>query len=285
MPLISVITAAHWSTADYIEEAMESLRSQVLPPGWNLEWIVQEDGANPSLGDKLRRWDAVSYAANGRQLGIAFTRNLALSRAAGVLTQTLDADDLLLPGALAALIPLFAAHPIQWAVGQAEDLMPDGTRKGFKTPLPFGVLSAGKVNKWAADDGGNWPIHCAGLLMRTEALRALGGWAGLPHDEDIGMFAALSELSDGYHSDELTWLYRQHPGQVTRRGQADLSEVCRRIALQRAQAIRLSGLCLPPVTLGFSEEAEISGEVTIGPAFKRQVDLPGLPSRQSSKND
>ena len=37
------------------------------------------------------------------------------------------------------------------------------------------------------------------------------------------MFAALSELSDGYHSDELTWLYRQHPGQVTRRGQADLS--------------------------------------------------------------
>ena len=80
MPLISVITAAHWSTADYIEEAMESLRGQVLPPGWNLEWIVQEDGANPSLGDKLRRWDAVSYAANGRQLGIAFTRNLALSR-------------------------------------------------------------------------------------------------------------------------------------------------------------------------------------------------------------
>ena len=38
------------------------------------------------------------------------------------------------------------------------------------------------------------------------------------------MFAALSELSDGYHSDELTWLYRQHPGQVTRRGRADLSE-------------------------------------------------------------
>lgn len=273
MPLISVLTAAHWSTADYIEEAMESLRNQALPPGWDLEWIVQEDGANPSLGDKLRRWDAVSYAANGRQLGIAFTRNLALSRASGVLTQTLDADDLLLPGALAALIPLFAAHPIQWAVGQADDLMPDGTRKGFKTPLPFGVLSAGKVNKWAADDGGNWPIHCAALLMRTTALRAVGGWAGLPHDEDIGMFAALSELSDGYHHDELTWLYRQHPGQVTKSEQADLSEICRRIALQRAQAIRLSGLSLPPTPLGFGEETEISDGAAVAPAFKRQLDL------------
>ena len=98
------------------------------------------------------------------------------------------------------------------------------------------------------------------------------------------MFAALSELSDGYHSDELTWLYRQHPGQATKRGQADLSEVCRRIALQRAQAVRLSGLCLRPAALGFSEEAESPAEVAIGPAFKRQVDLPSLPSRRSSKN-
>jgi glycosyltransferase involved in cell wall biosynthesis len=272
MPLISVLTAAHSSTADFIEEAMESLRSQSLPDGWDLEWIVQEDGADPALGDKLRRWDAVSYAANGRQLGIAPTRNLALSRASGVLVQALDADDLLLPGALAMLIPLFGGHPIQWAIGQADDLMPDGTRQGFKTPLPFGVLAAGEVNRWAAEDGGNWPIHCAALIMRMTGLRALGGWAGVPYDDDIGMFAALSELSDGYHHDALTWLYRQHPGQVTRTAQAGLSEECRRVALQRAQAIRLSGLTLPPAPTGFGGETDCSTDVAIGAAFKRQLD-------------
>ena len=144
MPLISVITAAHWSTADYIEEAMESLRGQVLPPGWNLEWIVQEDGANPSLGDKLRRWDAVSYAANGRQLGIAFTWNLALSRAAGVLTQTLDADDLLLPGALAALIPLFAADP---SSGQSARPRTDAGR------YPEGLQDAAAVRRALCGQG------------------------------------------------------------------------------------------------------------------------------------
>ena len=271
MPLISVVTAAHWSTADYIEETMESLRGQALPAGWDLEWVVQEDGANPSVGDKLRHWDAVSYAANGRQLGIAPTRNLALSRAAGVLTQALDADDLLLPGALATLIPLFADHRIQWAVGQADDLMPDGTRQSFKTPVPFGVLLAGQVNRWAAEDGGNWPIHCAALLMRTAALRSLGGWAGLPYDDDIGMFAALSELSDGYHHGDLTWLYRQHPGQITKTAQADLSEVCRRAALQRAQAVRLSGLSLAPAPLGFGQGVGTSAHVAVGAASKRQL--------------
>src|SRR5262249_28960334 len=237
MPLISVLTAAHSSTADFIEEAMESLRGQALPDGWDLEWIVQEDGVNPSLGDKLCRWDAVNYAANTRQLGIAPTRNLALARVSGVLTQVLDADDLLLPGAFTTLIPLFENNRIQWAVGQADDLMPDGSRQGFKTPLPFGVFPAGTVNRWAADDGGNWPIHCAALLMRTAALRAIGGWAGVPYDDDIVMFSALSEMSDGYHHEALTWLYRQHPGQVTRTAQADLSEACRRIALQRVRAI------------------------------------------------
>jgi glycosyltransferase involved in cell wall biosynthesis len=274
MPLISVLTAAHWSTADYIDEAMDSLHSQALPSGWDLEWIVQEDGPEPSLGAKLRRWDAVSYAANGRQLGIASTRNLALSRASGVLTQNLDADDLLLPGALRTLIPLFASHRIGWAIGQADDLMPDGTRKGFKTPLPFGVFPAGEVNRWAAEDGGNWPIHCAALLMRTTALRAVGGWAGLPVDEDIGMFAALSELLDGYHHDELTWLYRQHPGQITKTSNADdLSEACRAICLQRAQAIRLASLSLAPAPLGFGTGVDPSAKVAIGPAFKRQLGL------------
>jgi hypothetical protein len=112
-----------------------------------------------------------------------------------VLVQVLDHDDVLMPNVFTILVPLFDEHRIQWAIGQADDLMPDGTRKKFRTPIPLGVLKAGQVNKWAADDGGNWPIHCASLLMRTTVLRVLGGWAGLPYDDDISMFAALSELA------------------------------------------------------------------------------------------
>jgi hypothetical protein len=77
--------------------------------------------------------------------------------------------------------------------------------------LPFGRVSAGVANAWAARHGGNWSIHCADLMYRTASVRALGGWAGTPSDDDIVMFAALSEVTDGWFDEALTWLYRQHP--------------------------------------------------------------------------
>ena len=110
--------------------------------------------------------------------------------------------------------------------------------------------------------GGNWPIHCAGLVMRTSSLRAVGGYAGLPFDDDIAMFAALSEATDGWWDERHTWLYRQHPGQTTRDDRwAKWSEACRRIALQRAQAVRHSGMALASVEVN-------THDVEVGKASK-----------------
>jgi hypothetical protein len=33
----------------------------------------------------------------------------------------------------------------------------------------------------------------AALMMRTQALRALGGWTGIPCDDEVATFAALSQ--------------------------------------------------------------------------------------------
>lgn len=75
-------------------------------------------------------------------------------------------------------------------------------------------------------------------MMRTEVLRALGGWAAAPIDEDIIMFAALSELAPGYNDPAVTWLYRLHDRQ-THRTQTSrlLSQAERLIALQRVRAL------------------------------------------------
>ena len=108
MPLISVITAAYAPTADYIEETAESIKAQELPPGWDLEWVVQEDGDSPRLSGFFDRLPFARYASNGRRYPTALTRNLALSRASGVLMQALDQDDVLLPGAMTTLIPRFS---------------------------------------------------------------------------------------------------------------------------------------------------------------------------------
>lgn len=270
MPLISVITAVYGPTAKYIAETMVSIKSQALPEGWELEWVVQEDGPNPSLGDELRAVENVRYDANGAQLGIALTRNLALSRASGALIQALDADDLLLPGALETLIPTFTDQ-IHWAIGQADDLLPDGSRKAYESAIPFGVLPAGSVNTWAVEHGGNWPIHGAALLMRATSLRALGGWTGIPYDDELATFAALSEIADGYHHSALTWLYRHHAEQTHRTDASrSRSAACRRIALQRAQAVRVAGMDFTCSFLDLEGDQSSITNVEVGPALKEE---------------
>lgn len=245
MPRLSIITAAYAPSALYIETTASSIGGQELPAGWDLEWVVQEDGDRPSLEALLERLPFMRYAANGIQLGVAMTRNLALSRASGTLIQLLDHDDVLLQGALAKLIRHFDDPSIHWAIGQADDLTPDGARLEFKSALPYGRIQAGSVNDWAIEHGGNWPIHCAALTLRTATVRSLGGWAASPADDDISMFAALSEISDGMNDPELTWLYRQHAQQAHKSiGWRLQSETGRRIALQRVAAIRLSQLAV-----------------------------------------
>jgi hypothetical protein len=102
----------------------------------------------------------------------------------GGLVQTLDHDDILLPNTAETLIPRFSEYPIGWAIGQTDDLLPDGTRQQHTPAVPFGLTPAGAMNRCTAGHDGNWPIHCAALMMRTESLRAPGGRTGIPYDAE-----------------------------------------------------------------------------------------------------
>ena len=139
MPLLSVLTAVHAGAATFLAEAGASALDQELPDGWDLEWIVQEDGA---LSDAVRDAlpdddDRVKHAANGEHLGTATTRNFGLARLQGRYVQNLDADDLLLPGALTRIVTSIEEHDgLHWAFGQADDLMPDGRRVSFEPWIP-----------------------------------------------------------------------------------------------------------------------------------------------------
>jgi glycosyltransferase involved in cell wall biosynthesis len=273
MPLISILTAAHAPSARYLEATIAGVQDQVLPAGWELEWLIQEDGAEPRLADRLAGLSRVRYRANGGQLGVAATRNAALSRAAGDLVQLLDHDDVLLPGALATLISAFDTRSVHWAIGQADDLLPDGSRKEYQSALPYGLVPTGAVNAWALAHEGNWPIHCAGLMMRTASLHALGGWAGVPADDDTAMFAALSQITDGINDPAVTWLYRHHPDQAHRTATwRSRSTDGRRFALQRAAAIKVANLRFDLDAPLNGSQADVAA-VHVGPAAKEQAGL------------
>jgi glycosyltransferase involved in cell wall biosynthesis len=269
---ISIITAAYAPLADYFAETIRSVSEQELPGRWELEWLIQEDGEVPHLAGVVAGVPNVRYSANKAHTGIAATRNLALTRATGDVVQVLDHDDILLPGALAQLLPRFDDTSITWVVGQADDLLPDGSRREYESALPFGVVPAGAVNTWAMDHNGNWPIHCAGLLLRTHLVRAFGGWGGTPVDDDIIMFSALSECLDGYNDPATTWLYRIHKRQTSKSATwRERSNDGRRIALQRVDAIRTVGIKLT----GDLTSLKAPTPVHVGPAAKDDAD--GLP--------
>jgi glycosyltransferase involved in cell wall biosynthesis len=215
MPLLSVLTAAHGRRAELLAAAGESVAVQQLPAGWELEWVVQEDGVAPELGRVAKQFPFARYEATGEQLGIALTRNIALARVDGELVHVLDSDDLLLPDALAVAIRAFDEHPdVHWVAAQADDLLPDGTRLAFDLQFPTGYTPAGALNA-VVDASGEMPIHCAGVTARTDIVRALGGWVANPRSEDSALMVAVAELTPGYVTPEVTWLHRWHPAQTT----------------------------------------------------------------------
>lgn len=245
MPLISVVTPVHPGRRDLLAETAASVAAQVLPAGWDLEWLVQEDGGRTDLTEAVSTYPFAAYESHRAQLGPAASRNLALSRARGDFLHVLDSDDLLLPHALATAIAAFSEYPaIHWVIGQADDLLPDGSRKAFPPPIEPGFIPRSSISEFVLA-GEQLPVQTAGLTARTESVRALGGWAAHPISEDTLMFVALAELTDGYFTPEVTWLYRKHEGQITQ-GVDWRHERWRTgiVEAQRVTAIRASGLCL-----------------------------------------
>ena len=53
VPLISVVTPVHPGRGDLLAETAASVAGQVLPAGWDLEWLVQEDGGRTDLAEAV----------------------------------------------------------------------------------------------------------------------------------------------------------------------------------------------------------------------------------------
>jgi glycosyltransferase involved in cell wall biosynthesis len=215
VPLVSVLTSGYSPTAQFLEECWRSLTAQEGLGGWEWEWVLQEDGNPPCLHTRLPDDPRISYAANGERFGIAATRNLALSRARGDVVQVLDQDDLLMPTALGTLVDALARHPdCAWSAGDADDLHADGERERIRSPLAPGRVAPGTLTRiWK--ETGAYPIHCAGVMLRIEVARALGGWFASARCEDVCLVSAVSTLFAGAYVPETTFLYRRWGGQTT----------------------------------------------------------------------
>jgi glycosyltransferase involved in cell wall biosynthesis len=106
-PTFSVVVAAY-QVADVIGEALDSIRSQTLPP---LEVIVCDDGSTDGLEEALAPHRSEIVFVQKENGGEASAKNAAAARARGDFVAILDADDVYLPGRLEALSELAQVRP------------------------------------------------------------------------------------------------------------------------------------------------------------------------------
>src|SRR5581483_3810690 len=239
--VISIITAAHQRSVPYLLDAYESLIAQELPAGWCWEWLLQEDGRSGAVAAAVPDDPRISIGS-ARPGGPAVTRTMAMARATGALVRNLDADDKLLPGAIARDITVLTQRPtVGWTTSRLLNWLPDGTIARWRHPNPDeGVLARGAILESWRSNGWFLPIHAVTLCIRRSLLFALGGWMALPCAEDTGLLIAASVAADGYFINEPSLLYRNHPHQMT--AQADhldgLDADRRHLIAARADALR-----------------------------------------------
>jgi glycosyltransferase involved in cell wall biosynthesis len=203
--------------ARYLSELHASLDAQA---GVDWTWVVQLDGG-PSLLRRIPRAiradPRVALEANGAWLGQAVTRNLALARVDAPLLQTVDADDLLLPGALAAGASALMREPdLALAFGRTLDLTAEGRRVPGKNLYPPGLIPPTVLERdWERRDG-SCSIVVASAMWRTACVRAYGGWAATVAGTDVLLLLAVASVHPARCLDVDTYVYRIHPGQVHR---------------------------------------------------------------------
>lgn len=212
--VLSVLTALGPDVADHVAETAESVVAQRLPRGVDLEWIVCVDGPRGAVDLDLPDDPRIQVVHAGRPGGPGLCRNVAATHSTGSVLRNLDADDVLLPGALAADVHTLSDPRYGWCTSEALDLFPDGTTRAFASGRGDRDILRGEiVEQWRRSE--TLDVHVSTLAVRRRLFWAAGGYTALPRSEDVALLARLSAQSVGRHRAEPGLLYRKWPGQIT----------------------------------------------------------------------
>lgn len=240
MTVFSLITPVYRPVPEHLAAAAESVFAQELPDGWELEWLVQEDGRT-GVAESIIPADARVKFGSGRQAGVAITRNLALSRSRGALVRNFDQDDVLTPDAIARDIAVMTTHDVGWMTSRALDLMPDGSTVGWPDDPTPGRLQPGWVREQWEQRAYRLPVHPTTLCIRRDLAVRLGGWMALPGSDDTGLLVAASMVAPGYFEGTAGVLYRKWPGQASAMlDHTEATELAARMKLINERALSLA---------------------------------------------
>jgi len=109
LPFVSVLITTY-NYGRFIEEAIESVLSQDLPPE-QLEVVVVDDGSTDDTADRVRKYGSKVHYFRQPNGGQASALNLGFSKARGEIISLLDGDDFFFPGKLPRVAEAFRQDP------------------------------------------------------------------------------------------------------------------------------------------------------------------------------
>ena len=214
-PRVSVLMP-YRDAAETLAEAMESVLDE---RGVDLELIAVDDGSRdegPAIAARIASGDGrVVLGASGGS-GIAGALDHAAALAQGELFGRMDADDVSLPGRLAAEAALLDRDPTLGVVGTWVSAFPEeATGEGTRRYLDWmnGLVSPADH---ARDLFVESPLCHPSVMMRRAALERAGGYREVPWPEDYDLWLRIAGAGYGmakvpFHG--LRW--RQHPRRAT----------------------------------------------------------------------
>ena len=214
-PLVSIVVPCY-NRVGFLAEALESALGQTHP---NFEVIVVDDGSDEDVGAVVSRYPGVTCVRQENR-GPGAARNTGLRLARGEYVVLLDADDRLLPDALAAGIECFGANPsCAFVFGDFDFVTGDGVPLVEVDPnLERLNTEFGRLRCNQPGDQHYTPLLCrnyvamqASVMYRRSALDAVGGFdERLRACEDYDLYLRLARTGAVRHHPTLIAEYRMH---------------------------------------------------------------------------
>jgi glycosyltransferase involved in cell wall biosynthesis len=187
-PLVSVITPSFVATeaqGRLLDETLATVAAQDGPP---VEVLVIDDGSPIDIAHVVTRHPRTRLLRQPNA-GPAVARNLGIGESRGDYLVFLDADDHLLPDALAAGLRAFADAPTSvMVVGRRADMTHDGQPTGYVSELP----PTGKALYLTLLDFDWYIIPPSSCMVRREVAQAIGGFRDPWGADDLDFYLRVA---------------------------------------------------------------------------------------------
>lgn len=195
----------------YLGEAIDSVLAQTRPAD---EILVVDDGSPGDTAAVVGRYPGVRIVRQANA-GIAEARNTGLREARSQYLIFLDADDRLLPNAVAAGLAGFARHPDAALIAGVCRRI-DGSGAPWGPKVRFECPGGDHYDALLRHNH-IWPPAVA--MCRRESLEAIHGWLWKRHVQDLEMYLRLARQYPIYcHPEEVAEYRIQVGGRSQNRG-------------------------------------------------------------------